>query len=257
MLGAEPDALADRRPGALRRAHVGGLVVEHEYALDRRVLAHGHDDVAQPLHLAPDQRGVVERVAHGGRLRQQPAQALGGGRRERRQCKPEPLALVRGERGVAARAGEDGEPAARARSVARARAARARHRQALRQLEQVVNVGRPCCAGLLDKRPEDSLVAGYRARVGRRGGGSGRRRSDLQHGHAHAALGTHGERLAERRPVAVPLEVERDRADALLLSERGDPVGRIEHHGVAARDHRVEPEPTPGRERVHRHVAAL
>ena len=112
VLRAQPDPLADRPPRALRRAHVGGLVVEHHHALDRRVLAHGHDDVAQPLHLPPDQRGVVERVADRGGLRKQPAQALARGRRERRQRQAEPLALVGGQSGVASRTGEDGEPAA-------------------------------------------------------------------------------------------------------------------------------------------------
>jgi hypothetical protein len=66
-LRAGADALAHGVPaladGALESR---GLVVEHEDLVDPGVLADGGDGVAQGAHLAPDERGVVEWVGHGG-----------------------------------------------------------------------------------------------------------------------------------------------------------------------------------------------
>ena len=112
----------------------------------------------------------------------------------------------------------------------------------LRELEQVVHVLGPCRARLLDERAEDALVAGHRAGVRGRGRRSGRRLAHLQHRHAHAALGAVGERVAQERAVAVRLQVQRDRAHAVVARERGRPLGRVHRDRVPARDHRVEAE---------------
>ena len=135
--------------------------------------------------------------------------------------------------------------------------ARAGDRQRLRELEQLVEVGRPGGARLLHERAEDALVAGQRARV--RGGSrrAGRGAPHLQHRDPDAVLGAAGERLAEERAVAVGLQVERDRADPLVGGQLGDPAGRIERHRVAARDHGVEAQAAARVERVDREVAAL
>ena len=200
--------------------------------------------------LAPDQRGVVERVADRRRRRQQLAQPHAGVGVERRQGEPDSLALVRRERGVASRAGEHAEAAA-------ARRARAGHRQRLGQLEQLVHVLRPGRASLLDERAEHALVAGHGPRVRRRGHGAGGGGAHLEHSDSHAPLGAARQRLAEQLAVAVGLEVERDRPDLVLLRQRGDPAGGIEAHGVAAGDDRVQAQAAPGGQCVDRDVAAL
>ena len=78
---------------------------------------------------------------------------------------PAALRLVGGEPRVAARAGEHRDP--------RAARAGARLGQHARELEQLVRVGRPGAARLLDQSAENALVAGERAGV--RGGGAGAR----------------------------------------------------------------------------------
>ena len=86
-----------RRPRLRGRAvDSDGLVVEHHHLIDRGVLGHGGHDVAQGVHLAPDQRGVVERVADRGGVGQQlaeprrrwPAPAAGGRGRCARSSRP-------------------------------------------------------------------------------------------------------------------------------------------------------------------------
>jgi hypothetical protein len=115
----------------------------------------------------------------------------------------------------------------------------------------------PGRAGLFHERAEHALVAGHRAGVRRGRGGSEHGGAHLQHGHADASLGAVGQGFAQPLAVTVGLEIERDRADAMLTGERGHPFGRIDDGGVAARDHGVEPEPSPGGEGVDGEVAAL
>ena len=106
--------------------------------------------------------------------------------------------------------------------------------QDARELEQLVRVARPRGARLLDQRPEDALVAGERAGVcgrGRRGPCLGR--AGLEHRDADPALGAAGERLGELLAVPVRFEEHRDRADAVALAEREQPVGRIADRAVA------------------------
>jgi hypothetical protein len=129
--------------------------------------------------------------------------------------------------------------------------------QGLRQLQQVVQVGRPGRAGLLHQRSEHPLVARQRAGVRSGGRCSGHRLADLQHRHAHASLGAVGERLAQQGSVAVALQVQRDRADLVVAGQRAHPLGGVHDRRVPARHHRVEAQrPAPG-QRVHGEVAAL
>ncbi len=119
----------------------------------------------------------------------------------------------------------------------------------------IVGPDRP---GLLDQAAEHPLVAGQRRAVsGRRSGALARERPTFS-----TTTGTPASR-ARRQPLAQPrsavvLEVQRDRADAVLAGEELEVVGGAEHDRlVAARDHRVKAQPAARRERVDGHVAAL
>ncbi len=79
-----------------------------------------------------------------------------------------------------------------------------------------MKIGRGHRPGLLDQRPEDPLVACDGARVRRGGGGACLRRAHLEHRDTDVSVGARGKRLAQPGAVAVRLEVERDRAHALL-----------------------------------------
>ena len=79
----------------------------------------------------------------------------------------------------------------------------------------------------------------------------------LEHRDADVVLGAAGERLAQVRAVAVGLEVERDRADAGVGRQLGDPGRRVERHRIAARDDRVQAQPAARGEGVDGEVAAL
>ena len=115
----------------------------------------------------------------------------------------------------------------------------------------------PRRAGLLHERAEDPLVARQRAGVGRRRDRAGRGRADLQDRDADVALGRPRERGGQAGPVAVGLQEERDRPDAVLLDQRGEERRGVDHRLVADRRDRVEGEAAPDRERVDRHVPAL
>ena len=158
--------------------------------------------------------------------------------------------------GVAARRAALGAAAGLA-APARAADPRARHRQRLGQLEQVVHVLGPRAAGLLHERAEDALIARDRAGVGGRGGRAGGGRADLEHGDADPALRRPRERRGERGAVAVGLEEERDRPHLGLLDERGEQVGGGDQRLVADRGDGVESQPAVDGQRVDGHVAAL
>ena len=160
---------------------------------------------------------------------------------------------VGGDARVAARAGHHRD----ARPERRAAPRRAGHGERLRQLEQLVRVARPRGAGLLDQRAEDPLVAGDRAGVRLRRGGARLRGAGLQHRDADPGARAALERRAPALAVAVGLEVERDRAHAVELGDRVEPVRRLEHRLVAARDDRVQPQAAARGERVDGDVAAL
>ena len=151
--------------------------------------------------------------------------------------------------GVAAGAGEDGQAAAARPCVA--------DRERLGELEQLVRVGRPRRAGLLDERSEDAVVAGDRARVGRGGGGADGGGADLQHRDPDARVRAGRERVAQAGAVAGVLDQQRDRADLRLGGQVLEVVRRGQHRLVAARDRRVQPQTPAGRERVDGEVAAL
>ena len=204
------DALAHGGP-ALRGLAVDadGLVVEHHHLIDRRVLAHRDHDVPQGVHLAPDQGGVVERVAHRGGVRQELAEPRGCGRRERRKVEPVAGAVVGREGGVPAGAGEH-----RQASPHGAPGASGRNGLRLRQLEQLVHVLRPGHAGLLHERAEHAVVARHGAGVRRGRKRPGGRDADLEQGYAHAAVRACGEGLAQPAAVTVGLEVDGDRSNA-------------------------------------------
>ena len=249
-VGAVDDAVLDRLPALAQRAvEARRVVVEDEHLVDVGVLADERDDVALPVAVAPDDRGVVERVGDRGGGGEPLLERGGGGRRERGELDAEPLRLVRAEPRVAARAGEDPEPAA-ARPGAP-------DGECLGELEQVVHVVRPRRAGLARERAEHPLVAGERAGVGRGRGGADRRRPDLQHRHADPRVGARGERLAQRRAVPGVLDEQRDRAQLRLGREVGEPVGGADDRLVPGRDRGVEAEPAAGGERVDDEVAAL
>ncbi len=165
--GAVEDPVLDRLPalggGAVEPRRV---VVEDEHLVDAGVLPDERDHVALPFAVAPDLRGVVERVGDRGRGRELGLERRLGRRRERGELEAEALRLVGAEPGVAARAREDPEPAA-----ARPGAADG---ERLGELEQVVDVLGPRRAGLARERAEDSVVAGERAGVGGRRGGADR-----------------------------------------------------------------------------------
>ena len=109
-------------------------------------------------------------------------------------------------------------------AVARGRAAP--DRQRLGQLQQVVDVGRPCRARLLDERAEHAVVARHRARVRGGRGRAGRRGPDLEHRDADPLVGADRERLAQPRAVAVGLHEQRDRPHARIAREVLDLVRR-------------------------------
>ena len=68
---ARADRVDDARPGLVHVAtHAHRVVEEHQHPVDRRVLGERQDQRAQRLLVVPEQRGVVERVGRGGRLRQ-------------------------------------------------------------------------------------------------------------------------------------------------------------------------------------------
>ncbi len=248
--GAVEDAVLDRLPalggGALEARRV---VVEDEHLVDVRVLADEADDVALPFAVAPDQRGVVERVGDRGRGREALGERGLGGRRERGELEAEPLRLVRAEPRVSPRAGEDPEPAA-----ARPGAADG---ERLRELEQVVHVLRPRGAGLARERAEHPVVAGQRAGVGGSRGGADLRRPDLEDRDADARVGARRQRLAQLRAVAGVLDHQRDRPQLRLRREVGEPAGGGDDRLVAGRDRGVQPQAAAGAERVDDEVAAL
>ncbi len=225
------------------------MVVEDEHLVDAGVVADDGDQVALPRAVAPDHRRVVERVRDRGGRRDALAQRGRGGRGERGQVEAEPLGLVGAEAGVAAGAGEDGQAA-----PARPGAA---DRERLGELEQLVRVGRPRRAGLLDERAEHAVVAGDRARVRRRGGGADGGGADLQHRDPDARVRAGRERVAQAGAVAGVLDQQRDRADLRLGGQVLEVVRRGQHRLVAARDRRVQPQTPAGRERVDGEVAAL
>ena len=70
-------------------------------------------------------------------------------------------------------------------------------------------------------------------------------------------VGAQRQRLAQPRAVAVALQEERDRAHAVALGEAREPVAGVDDGLVAARDHRVQAQPAPRRQRVDGEVAAL
>src|SRR5262249_58294853 len=84
-----------------------------------------------------------------------------------------------------------------------------------RDLEELVRVTDPGRSSFLHQRAECPLVT--RDRTGMSGSSlrAGTRLAHLQHRHAYAALGAERERLRQPRTVAVLLEEERDRADAV------------------------------------------
>ena len=253
--GAEHHPLADRRPALGRGAlHPVRLVVEDEHETDAGSDPSATHELGQRLDLAPDHGGVVERVGGRRRRRQQLRQPRQRRRRQRRQRQAQPLRLVGALGRVAARAGHDRQ-ARRARGRGR-RGVPARHRQRLGQLQQLVHVGRPDRAGLLDQAAEHPLIAGQRAAVGAGGRRARRGAPDLQHDHRHRDVRAGRQPVAQPR-AAVVLQIQRDRAD---VAGRGQPrqvVGGVEHRLVARRDHRVEPQAPPRRQRVDRDVAAL
>ena len=195
-------------------------------------------------------RRVVERIGDGGRRRQQRAHALGRVGSQGGQLEAAALRLVGPEPRVASRAGEDGQPAVAAR-------ARAADRERLGQLEQLVHVVRPRGAGLLHQRAEGGVVAGHRAGVRRGGARPGGRGPDLEHRDADAGVGAQRQRLAQPRAVAVALQEEGDRAHAVALGDGVQPVAGVDDGLVAARDHGVQAQAAPRRQRVDRDVAAL
>ena len=85
----------------------------------------------------------------------------------------------------------------------------------------------------------------------------GARGARLEHGDADARVRAALQRRAPARAVAVGLQVQRDRAHAVALGDRGEEVRGVEHRLVAARDDRVQPQPAPRGERVDGDVAAL
>ena len=120
-----------------------------------------------------------------------------------------------------------------------------------------MDVVRPGGAGLLHQRAEGGVVAGHRAGVRRGGARPGRGGADLEHRDADAGVGAQRQRLAQPRAVAVALQEERDRAHALALGERVQPVAGVDDRLVAARDHGVQAQAAARRQRVDGDVAAL
>ncbi len=227
----------DRPRGGGVLVHVGRLVVQHEHAPDRRVVAERDDERLQRLGLLPEQRGVVQRVAGGRRAGEQARQLVERRRRERRQRHAEVLRDVGRDARVAARAGHHGD--------ARGAHGPALDGERLRQLEQLVRVACPRGPGLLDERPEDALIPRDGAGVGLRGGGARGRRAGLQQRDADTGARAALERLAPAPAVAVVLQVQRDRAHAVGLRERQQVVLGPEHGLVAAGDDGVQPQPAP------------
>ena len=135
--------------------------------------------------------------------------------------------------------------------------ARRAHGEGLGELEQVVDVGRPCRARLLHEGAEDAVVPGHRSRVRGRRGRAGSRRPDLEHRDADPGVGAGGERVAQPCAVTVGFDEQRDRSHAFDAREVLHPVRRRDDRLVAGRDRRVQPQPTPGGERVDDEVAAL
>ena len=245
------DPAADRHPRLLSLGPEGvGMVEEEQELVDRRVGADDRDDPLQQLLVTPDQRRVVERVAHRRRVGQQLGERVAGALAERRKRQLRAGGEVGGDPGVPARAGEHGEAAVAAR-------ARPGLGQRARELEQLVRVARPCGAGLLDQRPEDAVVAGQRAGVRGGGPGPGGRLSHLQHRDPDLALGAARQRLRELDAIAVGLEEHRDRADAVELADRSQPIARLANRLVAGRDDRVPAGAALRAERVDGDVAAL
>ena len=116
LVGAGDDPGPDRGPGGCRfRRQALRVVVEDQQLVDCRVVADGHHDPPQEVRVVPDHRRVVERVADGRRVRQQLGQALAGRGGQLGQLGAEVSGLVGGDARVAARAGEDREPAVAAR----------------------------------------------------------------------------------------------------------------------------------------------
>ena len=115
----------------------------------------------------------------------------------------------------------------------------------------------PRRAGLLDERAEHALVARERAGVRGRGAGAGLGGAHLEDRHPDVALGGPRERAGEPRAVAVGLQEQRDRADVVLLDERGEQRGGVEDRLVADGRDGVEAQPAADGQRVDGHVAAL
>jgi hypothetical protein len=120
-----------------------------------------------------------------------------------------------------------------------------------------VHVVRPGAAGLLDESPKRRVVAGHRTGVRGRGARPRRRGAHLEHGDRNAGISAARQRLAQARAVAVGLQEQRDRAHAVALGQRRQPVAGVDHGLVAARDDGVQPQSAPCGQRVDRHVAAL
>ncbi len=195
LRGAGDDPGPDRGPGGSRlRRQALGVVIEDQELVDRGVGADGDRDPAQQVGVAPDHRRVVERVADRRRRGQELRQFLAGPSGQLGQPRAEAGGLVGGDAGVAARAGQDREPAVAPRPGAPLG-------QNPGELQQLVRIRGPDAAGLLDQGAEHPLVARDRARV--RGGGPRPRLggAHLQHRHPDITLGAARERLgkAQRR----------------------------------------------------------
>ena len=229
---------------------VGGLVVEDEHLVDRRVGADRRDHLAQRSPCRPRRarcsRAGWRRVAAAGQQLAQPrdrrrreraaARRRDGRPRRRRRRSPPPEHVTSATPRPAARRPLASALASSSSSwPSRAHAAPASSTSARKTRWS------PAIAPVW-------VAAAVAPTVDAPG---------LEHRHADAALDAAGERLAQARRVAVVLDVQRDRAHALVLGEEREQVAGVEHGLVAARDDRVQAQPAAGGERVDREVAAL
>ena len=156
--------------------------------------------------------------------------------RERWHRDVESFRFVRADGGVATGAGDDGD--------ARSGVASA-HGHGLRGLQQFVGIVDPHRARLADQCFQYARVAGDRAGVCCGSGRTERTSSGLEHHDADVTLRALGECIGELLSVAFGFEVERDGANTILMSQRMDVVGGIQHGLVAARHDGVEAQRTP------------
>ena len=227
------------------------MVVEDQQLVDRGVGADRDRDPAKQVGVAPDHRGVVERVADRRRVRQELRQSLAGRDGQLGQLGAEAGGLVGGDARVAARAGQDREAAVAARPGPRLG-------QNAGELQQLVRVVRP--RRRRPPRPGRGTPAGRRRPLRcapRPPARRPRRRPTFSTATRTPRSAQRASASARRSPSPSSSRNIATERTPVALADRRQPVAGVEHRLVAGGEDRVVADPAARAERVDGDVAAL